>query len=60
MVILATFPKPAKKKKCTILYVETKKVEYIEAECKMVVTRGREVGELGDSVQRVQSCSDVR
>ena len=36
-----------------------KKVEYIEKESRMVVTRGGKVGERGDADHREQSCSYV-
>ena len=41
------------------LYMESKKVKYIEAENRTVLTRVEEVGKWGDVSQRIQSCSYV-
>ena len=41
------------------LYVESKKVKYIEAERRTVVIRGEEVGEMGRRQSRAQSGRSV-
>lgn len=40
--------------------MESKELKYMEAESRMVVTRGREVKEMGNVGQRADSGSDIK
>ena len=48
-----------RKENATWSHLESKKVEFIEAESKKVVTSGRELGKMGHAGHRVQNCSYV-
>ena len=48
-----------RKENATWSHLESKTVEFIEAESKKVVTSGRELGKMGHAGHRVQNCSYV-